>query len=479
MRIDPGSRTLVAAGRFGGCHIDGHWLTVRLDSRNARFGLGGLIDTALRLFAALALVVANAGFVAAEFALVAVDRARIDERAGQGQARAVAVQGLLSKLSYHLSGAQLGITITSLLLGVLAEPAVARVLEPGLEAVFGDVPGGVSIAVALIVATVVQMVFGELVPKAIATTRPLETSLVMARPTQVYGVLARPLVAFLDGLAAQLTRRVGVEPAEELETIPDRGELEHLIRSSGEEGTLDEGEVELLTRSIRLAEKSADDAMVPRVRVESVGSDTTVQALVSVASRTGHSRFPVEGEDLDDIVGVVHVKSVHGVAVEARAATPVTDLMSPVLAVPESRELDELLVDLRQGGMQLAVVIDEHGGTAGIITLEDVLEEIVGEIDDEYDDAPTMLTRVEARGSTVMPGSLHPDEVEDATGFEMPEGEYETLAGLLLDRLGHIPEPGEMVDVDGWRLEVVAMERLRIATVRVVAPEEPVAGVEQ
>ena len=428
------------------------------------------------MLAALALVVANAGFVAAEFALVAVDRTRIDERAGQGQARAVAVQRLLSKLSYHLSGAQLGITITSLLLGVLAEPAVARVLEPGLEAAFGEVPSGVSVAVALVVATVVQMVFGELVPKAIATTRPLETSLAMARPTQVYGVLARPLVAFLDGLAGRLTRRVGVEPAEELETIPDRGELEHLIRSSGEEGTLDEGEVELLTRSIRLADKSADDAMVPRVRVEAVASTDTVEALVGLASRTGHSRFPVEGNDLDDIVGVVHVKSVHGVAVDERATTAVTDLMTPVLAVPESRELDELLVDLRKGGNQLAVVIDEHGGTAGIITLEDVLEEIVGEIDDEYDAAPTLLTRVEAQGSTVVPGSLHHDEVEDATGFEIPDGEYETLAGLVLDRLGHIPEPGEMVEVDGWRLEVVAMDRLRIATVRVVAPPPSMEG---
>ena len=427
----------------------------------------------MRLLAALALVIANAGFVAAEFALVAVDRARIDERVGQGNARAAAVRRLLSRLSYHLSGAQLGITITSLLLGVLAEPAVARVLEPGIEAVFGEVPNGVSVAIALAVATVVQMVFGELVPKAIATTKPLETSLIMARPTQIYGVLARPLVAFLDGMAARLTRRVGVEPTEELESTPDLVELEHLIRSSGEEGTLDQGEVELLTRSIRLADKSADDAMVPRVRVEALDSDATVAALVEKAVGTGHSRFPVIGDDLDDIVGVVHVKAVHAVAVDDRSTTAVTELMTPAFAVPESRDLDELLVDLRQGGNQLAVVIDEHGGTAGIITLEDILEEIVGEIDDEYDAAPTLLTRVEAKGSSVVPASLHPDEVATATGFEMPEGEYETLAGLVLDRIGRIPEPGEMTEVDGWRLEVVAMDRLRIATVRIVAPPEP------
>ena len=166
------------------------------------------------------------------------------------------------------------------------------------------------------------------------------------------------------------------------------------------------------------------------------------------------------------------MKAVHGVALDARASTPVTDLMAPTLAVPESRDLDELLVELREGGQQLAVVVDEHGGTAGIITLEDVLEELVGEIDDEHDAAPTLFTRVESKGSTVVPASLHHDEVLDATGFEMPEGEYETLAGLVLDRLGHIPVPGEMVTVDGWRLEVVAMDRLRVATVRLVAPAE-------
>lgn len=421
--------------------------------------------------AAVGLVVANAGFVAAEFALVAVDRARVDERAGQGNARAGQVQRLLGRLSYHLSGAQLGITITSLLLGALAEPAIAQVIEPWLGDAFGGSSAGVSVAIALVVATVVQMVFGELVPKSIATTKPLETSFALARPTAVYGVLARPLVALLDGMANRLTRKVGVEPAEELEAIPDRGELEHLIRSSGEEGTLDAGEVELLTRSIRLADKSADDAMVPRTRMVAIESVATVAGLVEIAGTTGHSRFPVIGDDLDDVVGVVHVKAVHSVPVSRRADTPVTELMAPAVAIPESRDLDELLVDLREGGQQLAVVVDEHGGTAGIITLEDVIEEIVGEIDDEYDAPPTLLTRVEAAGSTVVPASLHPDEVMDATGFEMPEGEYETLAGLVLDRLGHIPVPGEMATVDGWRLEVVAMDRLRIATVRLVAPK--------
>ena len=392
----------------------------------------------------------------------AVDRARIDERAGQGQRVRGGAALAVSPPLVPLVGAQLGITITSLLLGVLAEPAVARALEPGIEAAFGEVPTRVSVAIALAVATVVQMIFGELIPKAIATTRPLET---LAGHGSAHPALRRgrpTLVALLDGMASRLTRRAGVEPTEELEVVPDRGELEHLIRSSGEEGTLDEGEVELLTRSIRLADKSADDAMVPRPCESKRSSRPTPSKPVALASRTGHSRFPVAGEDLDDVLGVVHVKSVHGVPVEDRATTLVTELMTPCRPSPSRVDLDELLVDLRQGGNQLAVVIDEHGGCAGIITLEDILEEIVGEIDDEYDDAPTLLTRAEAKGSTVVPASLHPDEVEAATGFEMPEGEFETLAGLVLDRPA-TSRTGEMVELEGWRLEVVAMDRLRIA----------------
>ena len=432
---------------------------------------GGPIDIALRLLAAFGLVVANAGFVAAEFALVAVDRTRVEERAASGDRRARRVKRLLARLSYHLSGAQLGITVTSLLLGYLAEPVIAAALEPAVIAVFGEAtPHGVSIGIALAVATVVQMVLGELVPKTVAVTKPFGSAVALARPVAVYGLLARPAVAFLDGLANRTVRRLGIEPRQDIETTPDRRELTQLILSSGEEGVLDVGEVQLLTRSIRLADKQADDAMVPRVEVVAIGAEASAAELAELAAATGHSRFPVTGQGLDDIVGVVHVKSLYRRPVADRASTPVAELMAPVPAVPESRDLGELMAELRSGAGQLAVVIDEHGGTAGIITLEDVLEEIVGEIDDEHDTITPARTRVESRGSTVLPASLHPDEVRDATGFDMPSGEFETLAGLVLDRLGHIPVPGEIVTVDGWRIEVVAMDRLRIATVRVVAP---------
>lgn len=429
-----------------------------------------MIPNLVRLVAATGLILANAFFVAVEFALVSVDRTRVDERAKHGSRAARNVQRLLGRLSYHLSGAQLGITITSLLLGALAEPAVASLIDPILQDLFGSVPAAWSIAVALILATVVQMVLGELVPKSLATSHPLRSSTLLARATLLYGFLARPVIAALDGLAVRLTRALGVEPAEELDPIRGREEIEFLIRSSGEHGTLDAGEVDLLTRSIRLAGKSADLAMVPRVQVITIARTATVEQLVSLAIDSGHSRFPVTGAGLDDVVGVVHVKSVHTIAVAQRPHTQVVELMGSVLAIPEARGLDDLLGDLREGGQQLAIVIDEHGGTAGIITLEDVLEEIVGEITDEYDPPLVEHTKIEAIGSTVIPASLHPDEVRDATGFVMPEGEYETLAGLVLDRLGYIPEPGAICTVNRWRLEVVAMERLRVASVRVVAP---------
>ena len=340
-------------------------------------------------------MVANAGFVAAEFALVAVDRTRVDERAASGDRRARRVKRLLARLSYHLSGAQLGITVTSLLLGYLAEPVIAVALEPAVSAVFGEAtPRGVSIGIALAVATVVQMVLGELVPKTVATTKPFASAVALARPVAVYGLLARPAVAFLDGLANRTVRRLGIEPRQDIETTPDRHELTQLILSSGQEGVLDVGEVQLLTRSIRLADKQADDAMVPRVEIVAIGADASADELAELASRTGHSRFPVTGEGLDDIVGVVHVKSMYRRPVAARASTPVAELMAPVPAVPESRDLGELMAELRSGAGQLAVVIDEHGGTAGIITLEDVLEEIVGEIDDEHDTVTPVRTRV-------------------------------------------------------------------------------------
>jgi len=417
------------------------------------------------------LVFANAFFVAAEFGLVAVDRARVNEESSAGSKAARRVKGLVENLSFHLSGSQLGITVSSLVLGFIAEPTLAVRIEPLLERWgLGSSAPGLSIAMAIALATVFQMVVGELVPKTIAIDRPYEVVTRLGRAISIWGVTARPVIALFDAAANTVVRWFGIEPADELEHIRSLDEIELLIESSGDKGTLDEQDVTLLKRSIRLGEKTAADALIPRMEILSLGIDAMGADLVDMSLTTGKSRFPVYGDDADDVLGVVHVKSIHGIAPEERATTSVRDLMTKPIFIPESIDLDDLLAEVRGSRNHLAIVLDEHGGTAGIITLEDILEEIVGEIDDEYDEARPSLTRIEQRGTFVVAGRMHHDEVFEACGFSMPDGEYETLAGFVLDRLGRIPEPGARFEYDGWRFEVVAMARHRVASVRLVAP---------
>lgn len=330
----------------------------------------------------------------------------------------------------------------------------------------GDARAGVvSITIALVLATVTSMVVGELVPKSIAIARPRQTAYALSPAMVLVSRILGPLITFLNGAANWTVRRLGMEPQEELTSVRSLQELELLIRSSGEEGTLQPEALTLLTRTIRFGEKDAADALVPRRSVIGVPIAETVQALAERAVETGHSRFPVIGADLDDVRGVVHVKDVYRVPFEERADTVVEAIMAPAFVVPETRDLADLLVELR-GGTHLAVVVDEHGGTAGIITMEDILEEIVGEIDDEHDRPAPRLTVVARSGEWLLDGSLHPDEVFDACGFVVPDGDYETLAGFVLDQLGRIPDAGDGFEHDDWLLQVVEVDKLRVATVR-------------
>ena len=404
--------------------------------------------------------------MAAEFALVAVDRDRVEALAAEGDRRAKLAASELRRLSFHLSAAQLGITVTSLVLGFIAEPTVATLIEPVV------VSHAVSVVLALLLVTVVTMVVGELIPKGVAIAAPLPTVLRVASLLRAYGVVFGPLIRFLNGAADWAVRRVGIEPREELRSVRTMEELELLIRSSGEEGTLEPEAFELLTRTIRFAHKTAADALVPRVDMHTVSRDATVADLVQASVDSGYSRFPVVGDDADDIVGVVHVKDALRVAPEDRAATPITDLYTDALVIPEGIDLESLLTELRDRGQQLAIVADEHGGVAGMVTLEDLLEEIVGEIEDEHD-APA-LTPVAAlpEGIHELEGTTHLDDVEEATGLRVPDGPYETLAGFILDQLGHLPEPGERVDHDGWSIEVLEMDKRRIGAVRLLAPSD-------
>ncbi|MPZ54020.1 MAG: DUF21 domain-containing protein [Acidimicrobiia bacterium] len=416
----------------------------------------------------------NAFFVAGEFALVAVERARVDRLAAEGDRRAKRVQGLVKRLSFHLSGAQLGITTSSLVLGYVSEPAVTPLIRPLLEAV--GVPEssrvGVSIAIALTINTVFQMVLGELLPKNLAIARPYPMAVRIGIPMGFVNKLGGPAVAFLNSAANWTVKRLGVEPREELAGIRSVQELEMVIRGSGADGGLPQSELRMLTRAIALVDMYAEDVMVPRVSVVGVAADTSVTELRRISVETGHSRFPVYGEDLDDIVGVVHVKDTFTVVLDERESTTAAELATEPPVVPEFRPLDLLFTDLQTAKRSMAVVVDEYGGTAGIATIEDIIEEILGEIADEYD-------AEEEAGSGIGPheivdGSDHRHDVEDATGFLWPEGRYESLNGYLTAALERFPEVNDQLEVDGFQLTVLEVDGTvadRIRIERALGPE--------
>lgn len=446
---------------------------------------GTLMDILLAVVGLVGMVVLVAGTfvaVAGEFALTALERSTVDAHLRQvGDRRARQVKHAQSTLSFHLSGAQVGITITTLLTGYVAEPAVAEVIRPWLEATGlpPGVAGGVALGLALALATGLSMVFGELVPKNLAIARPLQTARRVTGLLTRFSTMVGWLIRTLNGTANWILRRLGIDPAEELRSARSPQELGSLVRSSAQRGTLDKGTATLLDRSLRFGERTAEELMTPRVRVAALREDDPVLDLVEAARRTGHSRFPVYGSDLDDIIGVVHVKQAFAVPADKRAETPVGALASPAPTVPSSLHGDALLDRLRGQGLQLAVVVDEYGGTAGIVTLEDLVEEIVGDVRDEHDRMETAQIQPLGERSWLISGLLRADELAEATGFGMPEGDYETVAGLVLARQGRIPTVGETVELDGWRLTVTRMDRHRIAELRLTRTAELTAEAEQ
>jgi CBS domain containing-hemolysin-like protein len=442
----------------------------------------GLLLEFVGVLAIIALTFGTAIFVAAEFSLTALERSQVEHQLRTaGDARAKHVAKAHQSLSFQLSGAQVGITITTLTMGYLAEPIIAGWIAPLLDVL--DLPDGVATAVALvlalILANVISMLFGELVPKNLAIAKPMATARAVAGAQTRFSSSLSWFINALNSWANWLVRRLGVEPADELASARSPQELGSLVRTSAARGTIDPGTATLLDRSLRFGDRSADELMTPRVQVESLPTDATVLDLVGLARRTGYSRFPVHEGDLDDVRGVVHVKQAFSVPVAERATTSVSTLSQPVQTVPESLDGDTLLDRLRESGLQLAVVVDEYGGTAGLVTLEDLIEEIVGDVRDEHDRGEVNPVRPLGRDSWMVSGLLRDDELAEATGFRMPPGEYETLAGLVLARLGRIPEVNDEVRIDGWRITVMAMDRHRVAELRVarIAEHERAAEV--
>ena len=405
------------------------------------------------------LLAVNAFFVAGEFGLVTVKRSRVARLAEEGDRRASRILAGLRRLSFHLSGAQLGITVSSLVLGIVAESALGPLVTPVLDwlPISEKAIPAITVVVALSIATAAQLVFGELVPKNLAITYPYPTTVRVGVPMLAVNNFFSPITRVLNASANWTVRRLGIEPREELQGVRSLEELELIIRASGEGGKLTDDELSLLTRSIAFAENLTSDVMVPRVQIVGLPGNSTVTDLQTAAVDSGHSRFPVYGADLDHIVGVVHVKDTFRVPYQRRATEAITDYMRPALVIPETQPVDTVLVELRTRGSGMAVVTDEYGGTAGIVTSEDLLEEILGEIEDEYD----TVSAPDDSGDAIS-GLLHRHEVEELTGFEWPEGRYETLGGLVTAELGRHGEVGDVVFIDDWKLEVVGTADFRI-----------------
>ncbi|HEX5497463.1 MAG TPA: hemolysin family protein [Mycobacteriales bacterium] len=433
--------------------------------------------TALGGLAIVALIAANALFVFAEFALTSVDRARLTRLARGGDRRAAGALGAISDLSFQLSGAQLGITVSSLLLGFITGPVLAGTFAHPFHVVGLGPPAAraAGALAALLAVTGTQMLLGELVPQNLAIARPLPAVLRIWPVQRAFSSAARPLIAAFDNTASAIVRALGAQPQEELRAARTPAELHSLISSSAEAGALADDVAGLLRRVLAFDAKRAGDVLTPRVRVVSARVDQTVAELLELARGSGHSRFPVHTGDLDDVAGLVHVKHAFTVPPELRHHTRIGQIMIEPVRVPESLHCDELLTVLRRRGLQLAVVADEYGGTAGVVTLEDLVEELVGEVRDEHDPAETPPVQPVGEGAWSVSGLLRRDEF-DTVGLPAPPGPYETLAGLVLDRLGRVPHVGERTYVDGWRLEVTRMDRHRIDRVMVARPTPPPRG---
>jgi CBS domain containing-hemolysin-like protein len=441
----------------------------------------------LLIAASVVLIVACGAFVAGEFSLVTVDRASAQRAAEAGDRQAAGVVAALRSLSTQLSAAQVGITLTNLLIGYLAEPAIADVIDGPLESagLSEGAANGVALVLAIVLATGLTMIFGELVPKNLAIARPLATA------KRVQGFLrgfARATAWIVRGLNAAANRvllRVGIEPQEELASARSPEELASLVRRSAEHGTLEVGTATLLQRSLAFGDRRAADVMTPWVKVHAVGADAPVIEVLRTAKATGRSRFPVLAAQPGQVAGVVHVKDAMGVPPERRDAVPVGTVARDPLLVPSSVELDALLPLLRREGLQLGIVVDEWGNLDGIVALEDLVEEIVGDVRDEHDVRDDSV-RPDGNDRWNLSGLLRPDEVARAVGVRLPENdEYETLAGLVAVRLERMPVPGDTIELDAdvlddedvrrrrVRLTVLSMDGLRVDRVRLELLREP------
>ena len=401
----------------------------------------------ISLLIALLLILGCGLFVAAEFALITVNRNQVKQAAANGDRRASGVLKGMETLSTQLSGAQLGITLTNLGIGFLAEPAIAALVVGPLQD-FGldeTLARSVSIAIALILATILTMVFGELVPKNLAIAKPFETAKAVVGFQRGFSVVTKPFLSFFNGNANWIVRRFGIEPQEELASTRSAEELVALVGHSAREGLLPSETAEMLRRTVAFGNRRAHDVMTARSRMITVTAQETVHEVLELAARTGHSRFALVDEGGHRVLGMVHIRALLAIPYAQRQQSAAGDSAEDAFLVPDTIELDELMDQMRNGGLQLAVLIDETGDVAGMLTLEDLVEEIVGEVRDEHDPEDSTI-QVLSGNSWRLDAALRPDEANELLGCQIPEdSDYETLAGLLTVQLGKFGEVGDVV----------------------------------
>lgn len=422
----------------------------------------------------IALLAANGFFVAGEFALTASRRSRLEQLSGQGNARARTALKSVRELSLMLAGAQLGITMASLGLGYVAEPAAAS----GIEALLGglvEIPDAlqhtIGLVIGLAIVVFLHMVVGEMAPKNVAIAEPERSALWLAIPFRAFVVIFRPFILLLNAVANGCLRLLGVEPVDEVEATHTTEDIGAMIAASAREGELDRFEQRLLSGAIVFSDLDAGSVMVPRTEMSALPITATPQDVERLSLETGHSRVPIYGRSPDNILGFFHTKDLLKISPHEHNEALPRRFIRQMLVVPESRKLHPLLFDMRDRRSHFALVIDEHGGTAGIVTIEDLIEELVGEIRDEHDDAELGIERLGA-GRYLAPGALRLHEVSERIGLRLPEGDYDTLAGFLMDRLKRIPKRHDTIEFKDWRFEVRSVQRRRVVQVLVEAPAE-------
>ena len=415
-------------------------------------------------------------FVGSEFALLNLDRSELEARRSRGARGYGLTIAALKRTSTHLSSAQLGITLTTLLTGYTMEPAISSLLSGPLEAAGlpDDFNRPVGAVLAIVVATFISMIVGELAPKNFALAVPEATAKLLIPLQLAFTWTFRPAVFVLNETANKILRSMGIEPKEELTSARTADELSSLVKRSALQGLLEEDTATLLSRTLAFSQLNAEDVMTPRTSVHAVHRGDSVNDILDLAAKTGFSRFPVIDDSIDEVRGVVHVKQAMAVPSDRRAEVPASALQEDVIRVPETMPLDALLVELRGRGYQLAIVVDEYGGTSGIATLEDLVEELIGEVADEHDRRP--LDIVHARDWFTFPGRWRPDELMEHSGVKLPDdGHFETVAGFVIEQLGRLPEVGDTVETPHGVFRVERLDGRRIERIRFtprVAPEE-------